>query len=180
MGMDRFVYIHNQKRAHIYGTVECMNDEWIFFDEESEEACLLEEKEQSSVELFRFGKWIKGTLLEQGVISFSKQLYKLKNGDQIRFLKPLPYAYEQWLKQLSDHAFFHFTRLMNELNFSLYDCLYCYNHSLFANQGVNFLIYDNTKEVSNVQHYYERGENHKDRFEITIHTGKKLMGAQIE
>jgi hypothetical protein len=177
---QRLTYLKEQKRAYIQGTLEYVNDEWIFFDEESEEAALLEDMTTGDIEVFRFGKWINGKLCEDGTVLFSTQYYALKNGDVVRFRKQLPYAYEQWLQSLSDKTFFHYIQLLNDYDFSLYDCLYCYNSLLFGKQtGVNFIIYDNTELIGNVQHYYERGALDKDRFEITFSTGKRFVCTQI-
>jgi hypothetical protein len=177
---QRLTYLKEQKRAYIQGTLEYVNDEWVFFDEENEEAALLEDMTDGDIEVFRFGKWINGKICEDGTVLFSTQYYALKNGDVVRFRKHLTYAYEQWLQSLSDKTFFYYIQLLNEHDFSLYDCLYCYNGLLFgAEIGVNFIIYDNTERIANVQHYYERGSSHKDRFEITFSTGERFVCTQI-
>jgi hypothetical protein len=176
----RLNYLKEQKRAYIQGTLEYVNDEWVFFDEESEEAALLEDMTNGDIEIFRFGKWIKGQMCEDGTVLFSRQYEHLKNGDVVRFRKHLSYAYEQWLQSLSDKTFFYYIQLLNKHNFSLYDCLYCYNGLLFRTErGINFIIYDNTEQIANVQHYYERGSSYKDRFEITLSTGTRFVCTQI-
>jgi len=175
----RLPFINEQKRAYTQGTVEFANDEWIFFDEEDEEASLLEEMTEGSIEVFRHGDWMCGQLQQGGIIDTGIGSFPLQNGDRVRFRKRLPYAYQQWLESLSDKTFFHFVQWLNEHGFSLYDCLYCYNGLLFEKYaGVNFIIYDNTELVSNVQHYYERGNTCRDRFEITFNTGKRFVCAQ--
>ncbi|MBB5354340.1 hypothetical protein HNR43_000295 [Anoxybacillus mongoliensis] len=172
--MDRLSSLRAQKRAYIYGVVEQVNGEWVFFDEDDEAHEMINLPEE--VELFRFGQWVKGWLGEHGDIYMSER-YTLKNGDRLRYMKPLSHAYEQWLAQLPDHAFFHFIHLINEWNFSVYDCLYCYNYMLFAEKGVNFLMFDNSLDMCNVQHYFD-GKQH--RFELTLQTGKKMIGVQLD
>jgi hypothetical protein len=177
---QRLAYIKEQKRAYIQGTVEYVNNEWIFFDEENEEAALLEEMTKGNIEIFRFGQWFRGQLQENGIIRLDVDKVPLQDGEIVRFHKRLPYAYQQWLASLPEKTFFHFVEWLNDLDFSLYDCLYCYNGLLFAkHSGVNFIIYDNTELISNVQHYYERGSSYKDRFEITFNTGKRFICAQM-
>jgi hypothetical protein len=176
----RLQCINEQKRAYIQGTIEFVNGEWIFFDEEDEEASLLEEMTEGNIEIFRHGHWMGGQLQKDGMVDIGIEVFPLQSGEHVRFRKRLPYAYQQWLESLSDKTFFHFVQWLNELGFSLYDCLYCYNGLLFKKySGVNFIIYDNTEFISNVQHYYERGDTYKDRFEITFNNGKRFICAHI-
>lgn len=177
----RLPLMNEQKRAYTQGTIEFINDEWIFFDDEDEEASLLGEMtEGNNIEVFRYGDWICGHLQTGGIVDIGIGSFPLQHGDRVRFRKRLPYAYQQWLESLSDKTFFCFVQWLNEHGFSLYDCLYCYNGLLFEKYaGVNFMIYDNTELVSNVQHYYERGNTCKDRFEITFNTGKRFVCTQF-
>ncbi|WP_199426425.1 DUF2777 domain-containing protein [Thermaerobacillus caldiproteolyticus] len=177
---QRLTYINEQKRSYIHGMVEHVNNEWVFFDEEDEEAIPIEKMTESVIEIFRFDQWIRGQFQENGTVYVGRDPILLQHGEMVRFRKQLPYAYQQWLEALSDKTFFHFVEWLNDLDFSLYDCLYCYNGLLFEKHtGVNFIIYDNTEMISNVQHYYERGSLCKDRFEMTFHTGKRFVYAQI-
>ena len=176
----RLANLQEQKRAHVQGTVEHINNEWIFFDEESDEAVLLEDMTNGGIEVFRYGKWINGKLCKNGIVRLATQHYSLKNGETVRFPKQLSYAYEQWLQSLPDRTFYYFIQQLNSFDFSLYDCLYCYNSFLFGRKtGVNFIIYDNTELISNIQHYYERGFTNKDYFEITLNTGKRFICREI-
>jgi hypothetical protein len=177
---QRLTYLKEQKRSYVQGTLQYVNNEWIFLDEENEEVSLLEDMIDEDIELFRFGKWVRGKVCDDGTVLFFTQRYALKDGEIVRFRKHLSYAYEQWLQYLPDKTFFYFIQMLNNLDFSLYDCLYCYNHFLFKNNtGVNFIIYDNTEQIINVQHYYERGTLQSDRFEITFDTGKRLICTQV-
>jgi hypothetical protein len=177
---QRLTYLKEQKRAYVQGTLQYVNNEWVFLDEENEEVSLLEDMTDEDIELFRFGKWVRGKVGDDGTVLFFTQRYALKDGEIVRFRKHLSYAYEQWLQYLPDKTFFYFIQMLNNLDFSLYDCLYCYNHFLFNNNiGVNFIIYDNTEQIINVQHYYERGTLQSDRFEITFNTGKRLICTQV-
>lgn len=177
---QRLAYIPEQKRAYIQGEIECVNDEWIFFDEKNEEAVLIEEMTEGEIEIFRFGEWIRGQWQENGMIHLGATALSLHGGEIVRFRKTLPYAYRQLLEALPEKTFFHFVEWLNDLHFSLYDCLYCYNGLLFSNHlGMNFIIYDNTELIGNVQHYYERGSTHKDRFEMTFNTGSRFICTQI-
>ncbi|WP_027408981.1 DUF2777 family protein [Anoxybacteroides tepidamans] len=177
---QRMARIPEQKRAYIQGEIEYVNDEWVFFDEENEEAALLEEMAEGEIEIFRFGQWLVGHWQENGAILLEGSVVPLSNGDIVRFRKQLPFAYRCWLETLPEKTFFRFVEWLNGLGFSLYDCLYCYNGLLFEKStGVNFIIYDNTELIGNVQHYYERGATNKDRFEMTFHTGNRFICAQI-
>lgn len=175
----RLSYLPEQKRAYICGEIEFVNDEWIFFDEEQEEAALLEEMTTGDIEVFRNGQWLHGYWQKDGIVHLDGSMLFLHNGETVRFRKPLPYAYRQWLEELPEKTLFHFVEWLNSLGFSLYDCLYCYNGLLFKPVGVNFIIFDNTELIANVQHYYERNGSYKDRFELTLHTGNRFICTQI-
>ncbi|BBW97183.1 DUF2777 domain-containing protein [Geobacillus icigianus] len=177
---ERLQSIAEQPRAYVHGTAELVNDEWIFFDDESDEASLMEEVAEQGVELFRGGHWLSGQWQENGAVATDLGVFPVRHGDRLRFRKPLTYAYQQWLLSLSDPSFFQFVHWLNGLGFSLYDCLYCYNGLLFGRPiGVNFIIYDNSEQIGSVHHYYERGKRASDRFEITFNSGKRAICAQM-
>ena len=48
-----------QERAYTEGTVEQINEQWIFFDEETEEAEMLDDYLQQEIEVFRLNRWKK-------------------------------------------------------------------------------------------------------------------------
>jgi len=176
----RLANLQEQKRAHVHGTIEYIDDKWLFFDEESDESILLEDMIDGDIEVLRYGRWMNGKLRKNGIVQFPTQSYSFKSGERVRLRKRLSYAYEQWLESLPEHTFYYFIQQLNQFDFSLYDCLYCYNSSLFGRtEGANFIVYDNTNLISNIQHFYERGTRNKDYFEITFSTGKRLICKEI-
>ncbi|KPC97566.1 hypothetical protein LR69_04203 [Geobacillus sp. BCO2] len=62
---ERLQCIVEQPRAYVYGTVELVNDEWIFFDDEEEEASLVEEMAEQGIEWFHCGHWLSGQWQDQ-------------------------------------------------------------------------------------------------------------------
>jgi hypothetical protein len=169
-----------QLRAYTEGSVELINDQWIFFDEETEEASLLDDFLQQEIEVFRLNRWKKGILVESGKIYFGKEILILRNQDIVRIRKHLIYSLERLLDGINHDAFFQFITTLNSLNFSIYDCLYCYNHLSFLTDdhrkdGVNFMVFDNQEQICNVQHHFRYYEKINDRFEFTLNTGKRLI-----
>lgn len=169
-----------QQRAYTEGTVEQINDQWIFFDEETEEASMLDEFLQQEVEIFRLNRWRKGVLQELGKISIGKERIMLRDHDQVRIRKHLIYSLERLMEGINDDAFFQFVTTLNSLNFSIYDCIYCYNHLTFLGDeerkdGVNFMVFDNQEQICSVQHHFFYFEKVNDRFEFTLNTGKRLI-----
>ncbi|MED3562115.1 DUF2777 domain-containing protein [Bacillus xiapuensis] len=170
----------NQQRAFNEGTVEQINDQWIFFDEETEEANMLEDFLQQEVEIFRTNRWRRGVLFDSGKIQFGKEVIMLRDHDQLRIKKHLVYSLERLLEGINDDAFFQFVTTLNSLGFSIYDCIYCYNHLSFLSDekrkdGVNFIVFDNQEQICNVQHHFFYFEKVNDRFEFTLNTGKRLI-----
>lgn len=177
---QRMKLFDTQLRAYTEGAVEQINDQWIFFDSETEEALLMEDFLQQGVELFRYNRWKKGILIEAGKISFGKEIVVLRDHDPVRVRKHLIYSLERLLDGINDDAFFQFVTTLNSLEFSLYDCLYCYNHLSFLSEetrkdGVNFMVFDNQMQICNVQHHFFYYEKTSDRFEFTLNTGKRLI-----
>lgn len=169
-----------QTRAFTEGTVECINDQWVFFDDETEEATLLDEFLHQEIEVFRHNRWRKGVLFEEGKIGFADEVIFLKNQDSVRIRKHLIYSLERMLEGMSDDAFYQFITHLNSLKFSIYDCIYCYNHLSFLSDGdrkngVNFIIFDNQDDICNVQHHFHYYEKRSDRFEFTLNTGKRTV-----
>lgn len=61
--------LYNQPRAHTVGNVEYINNEWIFFDDENEEAFLLEEIAEDGFEILYNNNWLPAR-------SMNKMYYK--------------------------------------------------------------------------------------------------------
>lgn len=177
---QRLGNIKDQKRSHIVGTVESINEQWIFFDAESDEASMLEEMIDKEVEVFTLNRWEKGVFVEDGLLKMCDYYYKLENGDCLRFRKWLPESYSVFLEGFTEDLFLKYTSFLNDLSFSLYDCIHCHNQFLFSSgngdiKGVNFITYDNTETICSVHHHFSRNNKQLDRFEFTLATGKRAI-----
>ncbi|WML43339.1 DUF2777 domain-containing protein [Neobacillus sp. PS3-40] len=169
-----------QLRAYTEGSIEQINDQWIFFDEETDEAAILDDNLQQEIEIFRLNRWKKGILVEPGKVCIGKEVLILRDHDLVRIRKHLIYSLERLLDGINDDAFFQFITTLNSLHFSINDCLYCYNHLSFLTDdhrkdGVNFMVFDNQEQICNVQHHFCYYEKTNDRFEFTLNTGKRLI-----
>jgi hypothetical protein len=169
-----------QERSYTEGTVEQINEQWIFFDEETEEAMMLDDYLHQEIEIFRLNRWKKGKLSELGNVRIGNEAIMLHDHDLVRIRKHLIYSLERLLDGINDDAFFQFVTTLNSLNFSIYDCIYCYNHLSFLTDehrkdGVNFMVFDNQEQICNVQHHFCYFEKINDRFEFTLNTGKRLV-----
>jgi hypothetical protein len=176
--------IEFQPRAFNTGTVEYINNQWVFFDDETEEAALVDEFIHQEVEVFRSNKWCKGFLLDNGCIQTGNEQLFLQDQETIRIRKQLIYSFERLLDELNDEAFVQFINTLNSLHFSIYDCIYCYNHLTFLDNvngksGVNFLILDNEELICSVQHHFDYHEIQNDRFELTMNNGRRAVIERI-
>ncbi|CAM3658396.1 DUF2777 domain-containing protein [Mesobacillus zeae] len=172
--------IEAQARAFHTGTVEYMNKQWVFFDEETDEASLLDEYVHQEAEVLRNTFWIKGYLLEDGGFREGASISQLENGETVRIRKQLIYSLEKLVEGLEDEALLYFLNTLNSLHFSIHDSIYCYNHLTFLNpekeaSGVNFLIFDNETQICSVQHHFDYGKKRVDRFEFTLSDGKRTV-----
>ncbi|HAQ08244.1 MAG TPA: DUF2777 domain-containing protein [Bacillus bacterium] len=181
---QRINLIEFQPRAFNSGSVEYINSQWVFFDEETEEAALVDEFVHQEIEVLRNNKWRKGFLLDNGCIQTGNETLHLQDQELIKIRKQLIYSFERLLDELNDEAFIHFLNTLNSLDFSIYDCIYCYNHLTFLDNesgvsGVNFLIFDNEELISSVQHHFDYHTKQTDRFEITLSNGKRAVIEKI-
>ncbi|RID86201.1 DUF2777 domain-containing protein [Peribacillus asahii] len=178
---QRVKLIKQQTRAFTEGKVEYINFQWIFFDDETDEASSIEDYMHNEVEVYRSGRWRQGIILEEGAIQLTNhEIVFLKQNETIHIRKKLIYSFEELLEKLTDDSFFQFVTTLNSLGFSTYDCIYSYNQLTFlentsTQSGVNFFTFDNNSEICSVQHHFSYGENKNDRFEFTINTGKRII-----
>ncbi|WP_442599139.1 DUF2777 domain-containing protein [Neobacillus sp. D3-1R] len=177
---QRSKLLEYQIRAFTEGSIEYINNQWVFFDSETEEASLLEEYLHQEIELFRLNRWRKGILFEEGKVCLPNETLFLEDQDLIRIRKHLVYSLEKILEDINDDAFFQFVTTLNSLHFSIYDCIYCYNHLSFlenerGKNGVNFMVFDNQEQICNVQHHFCYLEKTSDRFEFTLNSGKRVV-----
>ncbi|WP_306822094.1 DUF2777 family protein [Mesobacillus foraminis] len=181
---QRLKLIESQLRSYDTGTVEHINEQWIFFDEETEEAALLEQFSNQEIEILRKNSWKRGDLLDGGSVKCGKEVFQLEDGEMIRVRKQLVYSLERLLAELKDEAFLYFINTLNSLHFSIHDCIYCYNHLTFLDPGqgaagVNFLIFDNEESICSIQHHFNYGDMQNDRFEFTLSSGKRTVIEKI-
>ena len=97
-----------QTRAFTEGTVENINFQWIFFDDETDEASSIDDYMQNEVEVYRAGRWREGVILEEGAIQLKSEMTFLKKNETIRIRKKLLYSFEKLLEDLTDDSFFQF------------------------------------------------------------------------
>ena len=172
--------LNRQTRAFTEGTVENINEQWIFFDDETDEASSIEEHLHSIIEVYRAGRWQKGVLEAEGKVVLNREVTFLREDEPIRIRKKLLFSFDRLLQELNDDSFFQFVTTLNSLDFSIYDCIYSYNQLTFlrelANQsGVNFFTFDNETQICSVQHHFSYGKKDHDRFEFTLNTGKRIV-----
>jgi hypothetical protein len=177
---QRKSFYNRQNRGFYEGTVESINQQWIFFEHESDEAFSLDEYIDQEIEVYREKQWCRGLLREDGNVMLKRGLHYLQNEEQVKIRKPLNFSFEKLLEELSDDSFLQFITVLNSLEFSIYDCVYSYNQLLFsehtdAKSGVNFLFFDNGEVICAVQHHFLYSESKHDRFEFTMNTGKRII-----
>lgn len=172
--------LKSQKRAFSEGTVLVDEDTWFFFEIDAEEESELEFYINHEIRLLREDAWITGMLLENGILATPYERIRMLDGDRIQIKKNILFSLENLIEDISDDAFLQFITTLNNLNYSLYDCIFCHNHLVFLSgqkmkQGVNFINFDNGDEVCAVQHHFSYFKKKRDRFEFTLSTGKRIV-----
>ncbi|AWC31898.1 hypothetical protein TU51_05130 [Bacillus cytotoxicus] len=172
--------LYNQARAHTIGNVEYINDEWIFFDDENDEAFLLEDIIEDGFEVLYNNNWLPARFYEKNILQIADEHHPLQNGEMIRIRKKLLFSYNEWIEELSDSAFSLFIDTLQTIHYSLYDCIYCHNFlSLQPKEqpceGVNILLFDNEDMICALHHHYVRYSScAKDIFQFTKANGEVL------
>ncbi|PEM34912.1 hypothetical protein COL32_27085 [Bacillus pseudomycoides] len=172
--------LYNQPRAHTIGNVEYINNEWIFFDDENDEAFLLEDIIEDGFEVLYNNNWLPARFYEQNILQIANEQHPLQNGEMIRIRKKLLLSYHEWLEELSDSAFALFAETLQSFNYSLYDCIYCHNFLSFQPkegpcEGVNLLLFDNEEMICSLHHHYVRYSTcNKNIFQFTKTNGEQL------
>lgn len=177
---QRIELIKHQSRAFTTGVVEYMNDQWVFFNDENDEAYSLEDFVEKEIEIYRNFRWRRGILSDNGIVTLNKEKLFLMNEEKVRIKKNLLYSFERLLEDLNDDSFFQFIMTLNSLSFSIHDCIYGYNQLTFLRDkkncsGVNFFTFDNGQCVCSVQHHFVYSSKEHDRFEFTQNTGKRIV-----
>lgn len=178
--MNREQLLKSQPRSYLEGTITKMNDEWIFFDDEDDEAYLLHELAKEEIELYISHTWLQGALVADNMVLLDNQLQPLQESQLVRIHKPLQVSYEDLLHELCDEAFFKFVKTLTDLDYSIYDCMLCHNFLSFQvknspGTGVNFLLFDNDDIVCSIHHFFVRNEDITyDRFEFVRADGLKV------
>lgn len=171
--------LEQQLRSFCEGTLEEINGEWIFFDNENDEAFPLEQFLFKELYVNRKNSWKKGILIDNLILDCHSFQIKLKDYDQIRIQKSFSHSFKLMLQELEDETFIKFTSELNNLDFSLYDTIYCHNQLsyILANKkvGVNFICFDNTEKICAVQHHFHYDGAKNDRFEFTLNTGERMI-----
>lgn len=182
--MDRTQILEKQPRMFIKGTVENIYGQWVFFDEETEEASPIEKFLHQEIDILQHNRWRRGILLNNNILSFGKEVHYLQNEETIRVRKQISYSLSELINEINDDAFIQFITTLNALNFSIFDCIYCYNQLKFLGNsprktGANFIIFDNGELICNVTHHFNYYEKQHDRFEFTLNIGKRMVIEKI-
>ncbi|WP_347317995.1 DUF2777 family protein [Rossellomorea sp. RS05] len=172
--------LKSQKRAYSEGTVLLEDDIWYFFEIDAEEESELDFYLHQELRLYRDDEWVTGVLLEDGILATPYEKFRIESGDRILIKKSILFSLENLMEEISDDAFNQFITTLNNLNYSIYDCIFCHNHLVFLGnqkikQGVNFITFDNGDEICAVQHHFTYYKKQRDRFEFTLSTGKRIV-----
>jgi Protein of unknown function (DUF2777) len=170
----------NQKRSYLTGMIEVTNDQYVIYDEINDEIHLIEDIQDDQMEILSPHGWKPGKWIGLGKVKTELGLFSINSGETVRLKKRLPHALDEMLKELNDETFIQFIKQLNNLSFSLFDCVYSYNQLLFLDQkvhkkGVSFYQFDNEDCICAIQHHFERGVHSSDRFEITTSLCKRSL-----
>lgn len=170
----------NQKRSYLTGLIEIANDQYVIYDDMNDELLLLDEINNSHIEILQSTGWKTGVWIGLGKIKTNTGTYSVNDGDTVRVRKKLPVALDEMLKELQDETFVRLIKQINSLGFSPYDCIYSYNQLLFLEnrvhkKGVSFYQLDNEECILGIQHHFERGVHSSDRLEMTTSLGERRL-----
>lgn len=178
---ERLKLIEQQRRSILEGQIEDVETFGLaFVDESSDEFISLHELVGQKMEIFHQNAWMTGTVqTDLSILTLGETVY-LQEGTKAKLKKPLPFSLTELLFQLPADIFIQFLTSLNNLGFSIYDCIYSHNFLSYLSksrqkQGVNFMTFDNGEEICVVQHHFSYYMKQRDRFEFTNSTGRRLV-----
>ncbi|MGL4523496.1 MAG: DUF2777 family protein [Bacilli bacterium] len=160
--------IHKQRGSVCEGTVDKIGGEWVFFENTTDEASMLQSILSYSPHIQKHDYWLPLEQFQAPFFTYKNLDYSLEPGDAVRFYRPLSHTLVALLAHLSDVVFIGLLTFLNENDYSIFDCIYChyfggYFHHSRISDGVNFLIFDNTTILASLHHtftYTEKSESH--------------------
>lgn len=84
---QRIELIKHQSRSFTAGIVEYINDQWVFFNDENDEAYPLEDYVNREIEIYRSNRWRKGFLSDISTVNLKKESFFLIHQEQVRIKK---------------------------------------------------------------------------------------------
>jgi len=166
--------LKKQKRSHVKGLFQQLGEEFFLLTDDHEYFSF-DDLDSKEMEIYIRNRWKKGKWIGNGYAEINGDVYQLQEGENIRFKKHLTYCFEQALDELSDPSFLMFTNHLNQLSFSIYDFIYGHNQLLFHHKGASIYVFDNEEAICSVQHFFERSQVYRDRFEFTLSTGERSV-----
>lgn len=180
MHQARTSLLQSQERSYQYGTLENIHNEWVFFEDDLDEAFSLHDIASEELEFLVSNQWIKGTLqLSTSTLLLPMSTINLETYMKVRFQKRLLHSLQELLEYLPDDDFSTLLLSLQKWNYSIYDCIYCHTYSSFFSslsqkEGVNFLTLDNNDTILSVQHHFlTTRHSEKHYFEFLQSTGLK-------
>ncbi|WP_164462126.1 DUF2777 family protein [Bacillus sp. FJAT-42376] len=172
--------LHTQERSCMTGNICCFEGEWLFFEEDADEGKLVDVMDLSDMHMLMDGIWYQAIWLSDGKIKTDSGEHSIADSHVFKIRRKLPFAFEQMLRSLDDDSLVRFTGELNQLGYSIYDCIYCYNHLLFTNKKLktactSFYQFDNEDSICGVQHHRMPTEDVLDRYEFTTSLGKRSI-----
>ena len=142
-------FIQTQKGAYKNATLEKIDTHWLIFDSETEEAFSFTPETFADFEIKGYLKavdeWVSLQYYSEQYLQADEKLLPVTENMPFRIQTRLPFAYEAWLAKLTHEQLLKITQFLNDLHYSLFDCLYCHNTDLFMDTtdgtGVNFIFF---------------------------------------
>ena len=176
-------FIREQRGAYRAATVEKIDTNRLIFDTETNEALPFSEETFQACDIqiqCPNQEWKSVQYYNFDYLRMNEKLIPIEDVMHIRMETALPFAYNAWLEQLSRHSLLKFTQLINDLNYSLFDCIFCHNATLFQNsdcgESINFIFLDNSYIPCSVHHRHTQTFTTKEEsFHFTLADGKSYQ-----
>lgn len=182
MNIWRKKFLNEQRGAYKAATLEKIDTHWLIFDSETDEAFPFQDETFKSYDIQAMTEeqaWVSVSFYNSHYLRADEKLIPIIEEMKLRIQTRLSFAYQAWLEELSCEHLRKITYFINDLNYSLFDCIYCHNTAMFENkkhgQGVNFIVFDNGFLPCSLQHsfQYTNGIKEKQCFAFTVANGKK-------
>ncbi|MBD3859831.1 DUF2777 family protein [Bacillus sp. 28A-2] len=166
----RMKHLERSSRRWCNGYLLIENGHCLIEDEEGE-IMLPESLQSTMIYLKENDRWTKGELLGSMILHENGQLLEVQGGEMIQYTASLAKGWLDFLMFVPENVFYQIIEQVEQLGFSVYDCVFSSFHSF---QRVSFFQFSADTQSLALQCHHEPAADHI-RLEWTTSDGQRSV-----